>query len=935
MPLLIVASISTFAEGVYQTGMDAPQPLDSDTPLFVHAEAGDFLRFHFCFTEIDPNDYMEVNIYSTQLDAASGQYVDDTQLTSLSSDGPNIACDHPMTTPLPAVPVIGDQMQFQVPESGVYALFVDGSNKDDGEESDDDDFQRWDISVVKNAADTVDPTIDAGNLFSYRWKFETGSFSEEVAMTEQFYILVPGGVEDTNYVWMLDLQKLSGNEFRVVANDVGLDGRYSGSSHGDSVSDYEGKYPVYLSYPSGANPFPAPREDQSPGLSSEVIFLDSASADAIFSPDDDGIEETGTFSFTADVDGVYSIIIDTNADGVFGTGDARMSGSVKAGDKAEIEWDGTGLEDDELVAQGEYQAQVSIRLGEYHFIADDVETSGGGEQNGLTIMQALSKDEVIPTRVYWDDATYLGGLGGQSNLPEGVMSSLDETGPHRHTWGNFTRYSLGNKSHIDTYVYGLSMSSQLSIGVEYKDAPQMFSAGAALASTLEVPEGQLQVQQIDVQVNGADSDDHSFELLGTDSALFTITSTGALSFIADAAPDYEQPSDADTNNRYELAIKTTAANGRSSQQMITVVVTNVDDRVDTGIAGGALALPLLLLLGLVSVATRVQASSIEEMEAAPECHYANSFQQLNCWEVEGALGWATLTPETDNSPWSVNSEDNLGLGIMGRLWLHDQVGAELGYYSLGGVELTSAANQAQDINYSAMNLAASLWLKESSSRWNLFAKPGIALLSTNESSNVKQRNEAQFSIGAGASYRFSPQWSSKLGFDYFAADANLVSLSLAYRFGSAPVSRTEPIVEQPEKPEPLQAAEDTSQLKESVTSVVLPEDMVVYYQRDSYQLTPNAQQLFNMVVKTLNEQPELELTLIGYSSTLGSQQHNLSLSQSRAEHFAGKLRENGILSDRVRVQFKGELDQEESELSQRVNVEFGVSSNAEAYAEAP
>ena len=138
-------------------------------------------------------------------------------------------------------------------------------------------------------------------------------------------------------------------------------------------------------------------------------------------------------------------------------------------------WNGTDAFGD-TVAPGTYQARVQVRGGEYHFIAEDVETSGGAIDNnnppqsynpGLTIYQANSATDVSDTTVYWDDLT--AGFEGRdafdatANTPEGVTSGdlTDADGDGKpdgfHTWGRFTANSFGEPAQlIDTYVYGLA-----------------------------------------------------------------------------------------------------------------------------------------------------------------------------------------------------------------------------------------------------------------------------------------------------------------------------------------------------------------------------------------------------------------------------------------------------------------------------------------------
>ena len=56
-----------------------------------------------------------------------------------------------------------------------------------------------------------------------------------------------------------------------------------------------------------------------------------------------------------------------------------------------------------------------------------------------------------------------------------------------------------------------------------------------------------------------------------------------------AAPDYESPTDSDTNNTYVLIVRAVDATGNASTQTITVTVLDLDDvaPVITGPSGGA------------------------------------------------------------------------------------------------------------------------------------------------------------------------------------------------------------------------------------------------------------------------------------------------------------------------------------------------------------
>jgi hypothetical protein len=556
------------AEGIYHMGSANNQYLDAKTLLFVHVDKADrYINIHLCRRQ-KTHDKINVRIYATSLD--QGIYrAEGSPLAELKSQD-NIDCHDSMLNRLPTA---NNKLKFKAPQSGVYAIDLSQNTYQDmNGNSQYVDFLRWDVTVANSDSAKVNPKAKCGNLFSNKWSFNSTSYSRQASATTRMYVLAPGGFVDTNYVWVLDLNEFSGFVYDVMANDIGLNSPYSGLSVSESANDpkpsIDAKYPVYLNYPTGANPKPSPTDD--PSLLTDLVFIDDQGIDNSISPNDDGIQDSGNFVFTADVTGTYAITIDLNKDGQFGANDRLLLGSTEANVENFVAWDGRDA-NGEPVANDTYDVQLELRIGEYHFVARDVETSGGGsnddgtgEKDGLTILEAINKNTVVGTRVYWDDKTL---LGGSSNLPNGVMSSVNATGDHRHTWGRFSGDGFGNRTLIDTYVYGRSSASTYRCAVVI--APEN-TRPSIKNQVFSVPEDTA-LNTVIGQVVAADSDnnDLTYKIIsGNRQGLFSLSPTGEI--LLEGQLDFE------AKQSYFFTVEVSDGQ-KKSQALMRIDVTNVNE----------------------------------------------------------------------------------------------------------------------------------------------------------------------------------------------------------------------------------------------------------------------------------------------------------------------------------------------------------------------
>ena len=493
--------------------------VDSDSAsLFVDViAAGEVINVSACGADATHDIFIEI------FEPTGGSV-----FTTTLSDA-NVSCTDPMTAPLT------NPVRYTATAVGAHRVVLDNLSTDpdpqDGSANPNGDnfrvnhFERWDVSVTPDAVTNPDPTVAAGRLWSYSWNINGGGFTSARAIDADLYVLAPGGRPNTDYIWQLDLNNFAGFGYNIVANDIGVDAPNSGYSTPTAGNNVTYKFPVYTGVPAIANPAPS-----APPVIADLRFVDSDGVDSSISPGTTpGVQDTGDFTFDSDVNGTYAIFIDTDMDGSFGdAGDVLLLGPVAVGINT-VTWDGTDA-DGNTLPPGSYNARVSLRTGEYHFIANDVETSGGPAEDGMTIFQSDPAGNLTPTQVYWDDVTVLGAAaGGTSTLPNGALSG---TPAGSHTWGDFTVSGFGNERFIDTYVFGLSTTATTTVFISNDDAGLTGVDGAVTVSNVTALGGDLivTVTDADLNTNPAVADSVGVDIVNDDTGeveQIVLTETGA------------------------------------------------------------------------------------------------------------------------------------------------------------------------------------------------------------------------------------------------------------------------------------------------------------------------------------------------------------------------------------------------------------------------
>ncbi len=391
-------------------------------------------------------------------------------------------------------PAVTNPHQYVTPSTGTYV--VSFSNEDHSY------LSRYDVTVTNSVNALVDPREEGGRVWSLYWYFNANGYSVDVATDANLYVVADGGFEGTYFTWRLDLNNFAGFVYSLKANDLGVT---SPNAAGDVVAglsvpvannSIQEKYPIYLGYP--AKSYPAPIG----GLNiSGLSFVDSDGEDSGISPGSTStIQDSGTFQFNTDLTstGVYEIIIDIGSptgggpDGVYGQGDIFLRGNALPGVNSVV-WNGED-NNGNIIPQGAYTASLSVRTGEFHFTAYDVETSGGAGDVGIRIYRAQPSGGDLPTTIFWDDATVLNSTTPNAFNQEGLFDG-------DHNWGNFSAGGIGNNAYIDTYAYGrVEEPNPIGVAITENDIPLPVISKSFSPSTITT--GGTSTLQLDIDYNG-------------------------------------------------------------------------------------------------------------------------------------------------------------------------------------------------------------------------------------------------------------------------------------------------------------------------------------------------------------------------------------------------------------------------------------------------
>ncbi len=306
-------------------------------------------------------------------------------------------------------------------------------------------LQIWDMSVSGVAS-------DVGRIWSYAWRIEAPTFAEEYSLDGSFYAVVPGGASGSTAVVEFAPDGFAGRRYAIFASAVGIDGANGRSVLiADAPAAPAEEYPVYINPPENAD-----YTSDVATVTDEAFRTEPEGCDAAY-----GLTQ-GVFSFTDDVVATYHVLCDLNGDGTFDSTsdeDLQLVGATTVGAN-EVIWDLTdnvGVP----VPPGDYECQIWVTVGEFHYVGEDVETAYQGirffevssdlSRRGLTMYWNDADVQVYETATMPDGQTSAEAPGSMG-MSAGDYADAAAANVNARAWGSFVSTSKGNEAYLDTYA---------------------------------------------------------------------------------------------------------------------------------------------------------------------------------------------------------------------------------------------------------------------------------------------------------------------------------------------------------------------------------------------------------------------------------------------------------------------------------------------------
>ncbi|VAW52417.1 internalin, putative [hydrothermal vent metagenome] len=376
-----------------------------------------------------------------------------------------------------------------------------------------------------------------------------------------------------------------------------------------------------------------------------------------------------------------------------------------------------------------------------------------------------------------------------------------------------------------------------------------------------------------------------------------------------------------------------------------------NDEINTGLKGvgsNNAAYLLLLLFMIITLRHSFFRRGLFLLALSFSAQSEEVSQFKSNWYIGFGLGVTELSPDTNNTGFSVSDDKDTGWKLFGGYDYNEALSFEGFYSDLGAASLSNQGNVLLnpngEIDYSILG-GSVLWYfwhdkegEEYTTRrgWQTFINGGLSMLDNSANVNFSQNNSVQIHFGAGVEYGWDNGFMVRAGLDTFDKDATLISVSLIKRFGKKskskklkrkePAERTYAVPEKIIPAAPIIVSYDVDGDADSVIDkndqcpdtranvVVNAEGCSIFqvaleginFENNSAEIKSESTAILNKTAQALISEPGIRVEVQAHTDSVGSKNYNQKLSEKRATSVREYLISQGVTAAQLESKGYGE-----------------------------
>ncbi len=273
------------------------------------------------------------------------------------------------------------------------------------------------------------------------------------------------------------------------------------------------------------------------------------------------------------------------------------------------------------------------------------------------------------------------------------------------------------------------------------------------------------------------------------------------------------------------------------------------------------------------------------------------------------LGVSFLKPETNSVAVTLSQDSDVAYKLFGGYQFNDNWAAEFFWADMGQAEASSGSTLVGIVEYQSFGVGG-LYQYPVTENWDVFATAGIGRLRNSfQLINAERVEDSFIYAGAGVMWNMAKTWDLRAEYDYYDSDAQMLSLNIVKRFGSATskrIARLENKVQQQVVIASASIASAPVEKQKTCDDYAITLNGVIFAKR-SVELTQQSKKALDDVLLRMLELPEaIKFEVRAHTDDIGTELYNYTLSLARARVVRDYFAEHGIALSRIDAQGYGE-----------------------------